>query len=302
MDGGQLVGMHVQRASDGLQPGARVGARLVGPGVAEVDGETIRLDRVPAGAAGGALVQVEIVRAAIAERHRVKPARGIVRGPATTGGILLPAPPLAEALKAKGMRVRHEWPDPVAAQWADALEAAELGELRLGCGRLSFVPTPAGVAVDVDGAGPRLALDAAAAIARVIRLWGLGGSVMVDFPPLDRAGRAAAAAALDQALAGQPFERTAINGFGLMQIVLPRRGPSILERCWFARGEALALDLLEAAERAAGTGPLRIHAPPSVADFLGRNPGLVAAAARRCGRRIDVKVLPGAGAGHVAPA
>jgi hypothetical protein len=302
LSAGRLVEMHIARASDGLQPGAVVGARLAAGGLAEACGETIRLAAVPPGLAKGALIRVEIVRAAIAERHRLKPARGLVRGRAEAPGLLREAPSLAERLAARAIPVREGWPAHVSDQWQEALAQARLGETSLATGRVSFVPTPAGLAVDIDGDGPALAREAAAAVGRMIRLFGIGGSVLVDFPSLDRAGRAAAAAALDAALAGLAFERTAVNGFGLMQVVLPRSRPSVVERLWFSAGETQALDLLEAALSDHGQGPLAIHAPPAAAAFLGRHGGLVAEAARRLGRRLGVKPLAGAGTGHVAPA
>ena len=62
----------------------------------------------------------------------------------------------------------------------------------------------------------------AAAAARAIRRLGIGGSIGIDLPTLAaQAERQAAAAALDAVLP-QPFERTAVNGFGFLQIVRRR--------------------------------------------------------------------------------
>lgn len=302
MAGRQLLEMHLSRSSDGLQPGAIVAGRLRGQGLAEACGEAIALVAHPAGVPEGALGRIAIVRAAIPERHRLKPARGAWQGPADGEGIIEPAAPMAARLQARGIPLREEWPGRAAEAWDAAWEEAELGEIRLPSGRLSLVPTPAGVAVDVDGSGPALALDAADALACVIPRWGIGGNLLVDFPALDRAARLAVAARLDFGLSGISFERTGINGFGLLQLVLPRSGPSILERAWFERGATLALDLLEAAIREPRPGPLCLFAPPSAAAYLGRHPDLLDMAARRAGRRLDLVPLPAAGSGHVAPA
>jgi ribonuclease G len=302
MDRGRLLEMRVARASDGIQPGAVVGARLHGDGMAEALGEPLALARPPVGAAEGALGRVEVVRAAIPERHRRKPARGLWHGPAEREGLIEAAPSLADGLAKSGIRVREGWPEAVAAAWAEGWEEAELGEIRLRGGRLSLVPTPAGVAVDVDGGCTALAAEATTALAKAIRRWDIGGNVLVDFPRLDRAARLMVAERLDSELAGVAFERTAINGFGLLQIVLPRARPSILERAWFERGANLAFDLLEAAIRDPRPGSLRLFAPPAASSFLGRHRDLVAEAARQAGRPLDVVPLAAAGTGHVATA
>src|SRR6185436_2702885 len=78
---------------------------------------------------------------------------------------------------------------------------------------------------------PSAALAAAGAEAagRTIRRLGLGGSIGIDLPTLAaKDGRRAAAAALDRVLP-QPFERTAVNGFGFLQVVRRRERASLPE-------------------------------------------------------------------------
>jgi Ribonuclease G/E len=83
--------------------------------------------------------------------------------------------------------------------------------------------------VDGDGDPAALALTAAGATARAIQRMGIGGSIGVDFPTLaNKAERNAVAEALDAALP-QPFERTAVNGYGFLQIIRPRRRASLPE-------------------------------------------------------------------------
>ena len=89
--------------------------------------------------------------------------------------------------------------------------------------------TPAMTLFDVDGslAPAELAIAGAAAAGRAIRRMGIAGSIGIDLPTLaGRAEQQAAAAALDAALP-PPFERTAVNGFGFLQVVRRRERPSL---------------------------------------------------------------------------
>src|SRR5690606_4731608 len=110
-------------------------------------------------------------------------------------------------------------------------EEAASGEIAFAGGALRMSLTPAMTLFDVDGDLPpaELAVAGAAAAARAIRRFGIGGSIGIDLPTLPARGdRQAAAAALD-ALLPQPFERTAVNGFGFLQIVRRRERASIPE-------------------------------------------------------------------------
>lgn len=288
---GQLVEMLVEWAFDGLRAGALVEARALGDGRALADGQEALLDGadVPA----GRRFIAEVLREALPETGRLKPARlRAAAGPAR------PAPLLADRLAALGHRVHMGIPAEVAEAWDSGWQAAALGRLALEGGLLRFSPTPALVAVDIDGTP---AADAAAAeVARAIRLWGLGGSIVVDFPTREgRAWRQQAAARFDAAMAGLAFERTAINGFGLMQVVRPRPRPSILERAMLMPAAAQAVALLDAALGEPRPGRLTLVARPAVAQLLGSRPDLLAAAARHAGRTVDVRADPSAGTGHV---
>lgn len=305
-DGG-LVAMQVARAGDGAVAGSRWGARLLrrtGPrGIARLPGgEEVLVEPWPTQYPEGALAEVEIMRQAWPEPGRPRLARARSLGPAIVEGPLgADADPFAP-LRALADHIRSDaWPAEVAEAWDTAWEEAALGRVRIAGGSLHFTPTPAFVAVDVDGTGAGLAVDAAAAVARYVRLWGLGGGVVVDLPVRSRAERQAAADAIDSGLAGQGFERTAVNGFGLLQIVLPRRGPSILERARLQPevGAALALLAAAVAEPRAAPG-LDLVAAPAVAQWLDRHPELMAEAAAAAGRPLRITSDRDAGTGHVA--
>lgn len=302
VDAGRLAEMHLVRADDGAPAGSRMVARLArkldGRGIAILpDNEEAVIEPWPAGASEGADVPVEIVRAAWRETGRPRLAKA---RPAREAG---DAASLSQRLQAAGHRLQRGWPDGLTPQWDAGWEAAVLARLSLADGSLGFSPTPALVAVDVDGNGPGLALAASAAAARAIRLWGIGGIVVIDFPAMpDRAARLAAAAAFDAAMGATPFERTAVNGFGLMQIVLPRAGPSILERARLQPEVNAALALLAAAQRETRPGALALVARPPVAVWLQGQTALLAELARLVGRRVDVRADAMAGDGYVETA
>lgn len=290
--GGRLVEMRLSRDGDGVPAGWRGDARLTtklgARGIAVLSGgEEGLIEPWPAGLSEGATLAVEVTRAAWREAGRDRLAKlRVAKGGAATA--------------AAGVAAPDRWPDDVAAGWDEGFEAAMLGQLAAGPAMLGFTPTPAFVAVDVDGAGPGLAVSALQGLVRAIRLWGLGGAIVIDLPgPLSKAERAAAAEAFDVAMGDLPYERTAINGFGMMQVVTPRPGPSILERARLEADATAAVALLAMAGRAARPGALRLVARPGVARWILARPHLAAALARRAGLSVDVVADPVAGEGHV---
>ena len=117
------------------------------------------------------------------------------------------------------------------AGWPDLIEEARSGIVSFPGGELRIVVTPAMTLIDVDGALPpgELAIAGASASAQAIRRHGIGGSIGIDLPTDGgKPARHAAAEAID-AILPQPFERTAVNGFGFIQIVRPRRHASLFE-------------------------------------------------------------------------
>ncbi|MFQ3665402.1 MAG: ribonuclease [Sphingomonadaceae bacterium] len=299
--GGRLIEMHVARLFDGVQPGEVIGGRLAGRMVAGhrvvlESGEEAVLSG-PAPGAEGARLPVEVVREAIPEVGRLRPA--LVRA-ARAGAEPRPAPGLAERLAQAGHRLREgTFPAALEEQWDAGWAQAQAGQVAIADGLLILSPTPALLAIDIDGA-PDPAL-AASAVAEIIRRFGIGGSIAVDFPGTGGRGwRQAAASAFDAAMAGLPFERTAVNGFGLLHIVRPRPRRSILDRARFEQDVTAALSLLEAARRETRAGPLVLTARAGVVALLERRRELIDQLARATGRTIALRCDGAAGDGHVS--
>nr|WP_314441990.1 ribonuclease [uncultured Sphingomonas sp.] len=154
-----------------------------------------------------------------------------------------------------------------AAGWSDLLEEARSGLIAFPGGTLRVSVTPAMTLIDVDGVGrpEDLARASARAAAAAIRRHDIGGSIGIDFPTVSgRDLRQALGEIVDSGLV-KPFERTAVNGFGFLQIVRPRRHPSLFELA-ADRPSFEARALLRRAARHVGSVRLACH--PSVAAVL----------------------------------
>lgn len=152
--------------------------------------------------------------------------------------------------------------------WDDLLDEARSGVIRFDGGELRIEPTAAMTMIDVDGwlVPDKLAQMAAWASARAIARLDLGGSTGIDFPGLrGKADRTAVDAILDDYLP-KPFERTAMNGFGFVQVVRPRHRASLIE---LARDRASfeARALLRRAGTAIGATTIAAH-PAVIAAIL----------------------------------
>ncbi len=292
IEDGAIVEARIERHGSAARCGAVLSARLrrragpAGRGEVALDGGgTALLSPVPLGLSDGAALLVEVVREAIAERGN--PKLPLVR-PSDA-----PAPRPAKPLRATLGLVRelrpHE-PDAVeAAGWSELMEQAETGLVPFAGGLLRIALTPAMTVIDVDGELPvaDLAVRGAAAAGAVIRRFDIGGSIGIDLPSArSKAVRQAAGEALDAALP-QPFERTAVNGFGFLQVVRRRVRPSLLELVQADPAEAAALALLRRLEREP-PGMNRINAPPPVLDRLRARPDWLDALARGRGERIEL--------------
>jgi hypothetical protein len=175
-----------------------------------------------------------------------------------------------------------------AAGWSDLIDEARSGIIAFTGGELRVSLTPAMTLIDVDGQLPaaELAVAGARAAAEAIRRHGVGGSIGVDLPTVQgKEARQAAAAAVD-AILPQPFERTAVNGFGFLQIVRPRAHASLFELA-ADRGPFEARALLRRATR--DVGAIRLAAHPAVIGELNRNPGWLDQLSRHTGGLITLR-------------
>lgn len=166
---------------------------------------------------------------------------------------------------------------------------------------ISFHPTPALVAIDVDlgpltaarGAKASVQRDANRALiptlARQIRLRDLSGAILIDFAGLAQRARAALAPALEAALTGDP-QQTRLLGFtrlGLAELVRRRVHPPLHEQ--LAGPHAAALRALAAAEAAGAT---RVALAPPLAAALEADAFARDDLARRTGRALMLRVDP----------
>jgi Ribonuclease G/E len=242
---------------------------------------------IPRGAAGrtqGATLNIEITREAIPGSEPWKrPLAWITeQNPEAL-------PPLEHRLGAR----RVVFPSPTdefnQVGWSDLIDQARTGHVAFAGGELRISPTPAMTLIDVDGylAPDDLAVLGSSEAARAIRRLDIGGSIGIDLPTVrSKAARQAAAAAIDEELA-PPFERTAVNGFGFMQIVRPRTRASLLELAQDrASFEARAL-LRRAAMQSPGPQRLVVH--PAVAEALARHPDWIASLTRQIGGAVELR-------------
>ncbi len=240
-------------------------------------GEDALVENLPASAGEGAVLRVEVIRPALAEHGRRKLART-----RPTDAPPRPAPTLAELC---GVRPARRFPAGI--DWDELVAEAFAGEVAFAGGSLVFGPTPAMLLVDIDGVlAPRaLAQAAIAPLAGALRRFDAGGSIGVDFPTLpDKADRRAVDEALADALADWPHERTAMNGFGFVQLVARLERPSLLHRAAFQRAALAARLLLRRAERLEGAGAMLLSGHPALEAQI--EPEWMAELARRTGREV----------------
>ncbi len=260
--------------------------------VALDDGQEALLDHIPAGLSVGRSLLVTITREAIPEPGRAKLAKAVV---AADGALPATGPDLLERIGEDGHPVRqcrsHEADALEAAGWSEVLEEATSGEIAFPGGALRMSPTPAMTLFDVDGSGPiePLAVAAASAVAAAIIRHGIGGSIGIDFPTLTgKAARQAVGAAIDAALP-LPFERTALNGFGFLQIIRPRPRASLPELLRADPVSAAARAAMRQIERTPPGGLRRYRLPAAVKARIVSRPDWLNDLARRTGGPIELE-------------
>ena len=260
-----------------IEAGTRLEARLVSTGRNAVaraaDGVEYLLPRGAPGLTEGALATIEVTRSAIPGAEPWKrPLAKVADGAAAIDDLagkdgILPA------------------------AWDDLIEQARSGIVRFAGGELRISPTPAMTLIDVDGhlEPAELAIVGAREAAKAIRRLDIGGSIGIDLPTArDKAARQSAAAAIDAHLP-QPFERTAVNGFGFVQIVRPRRRASLIELAHDRPAfEARALLRLLSEP----PGPKRIVAHPAIAAILEHHADWLESLGRRLGGAVSLRAEP----------
>lgn len=301
VEDGEIVEGRIQL--DGVvRAGSVIRARLANIGIggrnAIAVGEGGAEYLLPRGAPGvtqGATLTIEVTRETIpgAEPWKLPLARVTDKPPAD-------APPL------DGREIAFPSPQDALGEagWNDLVDQARTGVVMFAGGELRIAPTPAMTLIDVDGylAPDELAVLGAGEAALAIRRLDIGGSIGIDLPTTgSKAVRIAAAQAIDAALP-QPFERTAVNGFGFIQVVRPRSRASLVElaqdRAPFEARTLLRRTALE------GPGAKRLVAHPAVIAVLGDQVGWLDALARQVGGAVSLRAeanLP-MSAGHAETA
>lgn len=278
--GGEIVAARI--LLDGNVPaGSIIAARLARagrPAIAVADGQDYMLRDGAAGATEGEAIVIEVVRETIPGAEPWKRPLARISGEEPREARLeaeeLPFPSPHDRLEEAG--------------WSDLLEEARSGIVAFAGGALRVSPTPAMTLIDVDGALPPfdLAMAGARAAARAILRHGIGGSIGIDLPTVQgKEQRTAIGAAVD-AILPNPFERTAVNGFGFLQIVRPRRHASLFELA-ADRAAFEARALLRQAAREKGAVRLAVH--PAVLAVLDAHPDWLRPLSRQVGGAVTLR-------------
>ncbi len=229
------------------------------------------MPRWVSGVSEGSRLRIEIIREALGGAESWK--RGLAR-PTENG--LRPAPPLAE-----GTPSRIEG-------WDDLMEEARSGLVRFDGGELRIEPTAAMTMIDVDGwlVPDRLAQMGAWAAACAIRRLDIGGPTGIDFPTLKgREGRQQIDSILAEYLPS-PAERTAMNGFGFVQVVRPRSRASLIDLA----ADRPAFEARALLRRAgAEIGPTSLVAHPAVVRVLEGQGSWIDRLARQVGGAVTLR-------------
>lgn len=273
VENGNIVEIHIQR--DALWALGECGVGRIdrktpsGAYVVADDGSTLLL-RGKTNALEGARVMFEVTREAISEPGRIKPPEIMLRDSA--GHPLIGKEALWDA------RLASLGQSAINASITEGFDVAIAGQSQLGDVTISFQRTKAGLVFDIDGIGDPFAINMVAAreVARLLRLYQVGAMVLIDFVSMEsKAQRTQIAEAFDAASVLDPrsFERTAINGYGMMQVVRARPRPSVLDQLFGTRIAALSDEtqaywLLRAVAQSSGFGARTVTTRPEVATLL----------------------------------
>lgn len=296
VDGGEIIEARV--ILEGVLPAGtalRAGLTRAGrPAIANLGDVEFLLPEGAPGFTEGQVLTIEVTREKIPgaepwKRPLARVTEGQWRSAELPTGVTLPLPAADDRLERVG--------------WSDLIEEARSGLIRFEGGELRVSPTPAMTLIDVDGilSAEELARAGVKAAVRGIVRHGIGGSIGIDLPTIaGKAERKSVDDAID-ALLPKPFERTAINGFGFVQIVRPRRHASMFELAQDRSAfEVRALLRRVALER---PGAKRLVAHPALIAMLEGRPAWIAELARQVGGAVELRAdaaLPMSG-GYAEP-
>jgi len=288
IEDGEIVEARIEL--DGAVPaGSIVAARLIQTSARNAvardeSGTEYLLPRGAAGATEGASMGIEVTRETIPGSEPWKRPLGRLTDKAPAA-----QPSLAERLGARVLVFPASRDELAVAGWDDLIEEARSGIVQFAGGELRISPTPAMTLIDVDGnlAPEELAVLGAAEAAKAVRKLGIGGSIGIDLPTVgSKAARQKAAESIDAALP-QPFERTAVNGFGFVQIVRPRSRSSLVElaqdRANFEARSLLRRAALDSA------GAKRVVGHPAIVAVLESRPDWLNALSRQVGGALSLR-------------
>ena len=276
VENGEIIEARVRR--EGATPaGTVLDAQLVAVAprvLVEAGGEQFLMPRGISGISEGSRLRIEVVREALGGAESWK--RGLAR---RTDQEPRDAPPLAEGA-----------PGTIEG-WDDLLDEARSGVVRFDGGELRIEPTAAMTMIDIDGwlVPDKLAQMGAWAAARAIRRLDIGGPAGIDFPTLkDREARRQVDSILGDYLPS-PAERTAMNGFGFVQVVRPRARASLIELA----ADRAAFEARAIVRRAGREiGAICIVAHPSIVRLLEQQSGWLDRLARQVGGAVTLRAEP----------
>jgi ribonuclease G len=293
VDDGEIIEAQIEL--DGAVPaGSILQARLTDIGfggrnaiAVDVEGREYLLPKGALGVTQGAAVTIEITRDAVPGNEPWK--RPLAR---VTDEAPLVLPPLAERLAGRELVFPAPRDELNAAGWDALLDEARTGNIPFPGGELRISQTPAMTLIDVDGnlAPGELAVLGARHAAAAIRRLDIGGSIGIDLPTVaGKAVRQLVGDAIDASLP-KPFERTAMNGFGFIQIVRPRQRAALIEQALDRTSfEARALLRRGSSERA---GPKRLVAHPALISALEMRPDWLRALGNQVGGAVSLRADP----------
>jgi len=276
IEDGEIVEARVRR--EGVTPaGTILEAQLVAVAprvMVEGGGEQFLMPRGVSGISEGSRLRIEVIREALGGSESWK--RGLAR---RTDEEPRQASPLAE-----GISGRIEG-------WDDLLDEARSGIVRFDGGELRIEPTAAMTMIDIDGwlVPDKLAQMGAWAAARAIRRLDIGGPTGIDFPSLKgREARQEIDSILGEYLPS-PAERTAMNGFGFVQVVRPRSRASLIDLA----ADRAAFEARALLRRGGNEiGAVRLAAHPTVVRVLEGRPDWLDRLGRQVGGAVTLRSEP----------